>query len=173
VRSRRVAQWHVNQPRKQVDTLGQSVCGQQASPRSSARLSRRRCIQRHTKIARSGGDNLVAIQRGLVGCVADAADRGRCKCRRSLNRFGSFWRTVRAGPRIPHERTALPEVQHADEAYAGTAEHAPTGNGRRDPGLRLWGMLDHGQPHGARDRRYRAIPRLTRSFLLAALSATA
>jgi hypothetical protein len=57
--------------------------------------------------------------------VADAADRGRCKCRRSLNRFGSFWRTVRAGPRIPHERTALPEVQHADEAYAGTAEHAP------------------------------------------------
>jgi hypothetical protein len=39
VRPWRVAQWHVDQPRKQVDTLGQSVCGQQASPRSSARLS--------------------------------------------------------------------------------------------------------------------------------------
>ena len=35
-------------------------------------------------------------------------------------------------------RTALPEVRRADEAYAGPAEHAPTGNGRRDPGLRLW-----------------------------------
>jgi hypothetical protein len=66
VRSWRVAQWHVNQPRKQVDTLGQSVCGQQASPHSSARLSRRRCIQRHAKIAGSGVDNLVAIQRGLL-----------------------------------------------------------------------------------------------------------
>jgi hypothetical protein len=47
-----------NQPRKQVDTPGQSDCGQQASPRCSVRLSRRRCIQKHTKIARSGVDNL-------------------------------------------------------------------------------------------------------------------
>jgi hypothetical protein len=70
--------------------------------------------------------------------VADAADRGRCKCRRSPNSCGSFWRTVRGGSRIPRERTALPEVRRADEAYAGPAEHAPTGNGRRDPGLRLW-----------------------------------
>jgi hypothetical protein len=38
--------------------------------------------------------------------------------------------------RIPRERTALPEVLRADEAYAGPAEQAPTGNGRKDPGLR-------------------------------------
>jgi transposase InsO family protein len=38
----------------------------------------------------------------------------------------------RSGPRTPHERTELPEVQRADEAYAGRAEHTPTGNGRRD-----------------------------------------
>jgi hypothetical protein len=55
----------------------------------------------------------------------------------------------RTGPRTPHERTELPEVQRADEAYAGRAEHTPTRNGRRDPGLRLCGMRDHRQPHGA------------------------
>jgi hypothetical protein len=43
-------------------------------------------------------------------------------------------------------------MQRANKAYAGPAEHAPTGNGRRDPGLRLRGMLDRGQPHGARER---------------------
>ena len=31
----RVVKRHLNQPRKQGDTLGQSVCGQQASPSSS------------------------------------------------------------------------------------------------------------------------------------------
>jgi hypothetical protein len=55
----------------------------------------------------------------------------------------------RTGPRTPHERTELPEVQRADEAYAGRAEHTPTGNERRDPGLRLCGMRDHRQPHRA------------------------
>jgi hypothetical protein len=64
--------------------------------------------------------------------------------------------TVRGGPRAPHDRTALREMQRADEAYAGPPEHAPTGNGRGDPGFGLWGMLDHGQPHGARERGYRA-----------------
>jgi hypothetical protein len=54
-----------------------------------------------------------------------------------------------AGPRTPHERTEVPEVRRADEAYAGRAEHTPTRNGRRDPGLRLCGMRDHHQPHGA------------------------
>jgi hypothetical protein len=49
----------------------------------------------------------------------------------------------------PHERTELPEVQRADEAYAGRAQHTPTRNGRRDPGLHLCGMCDHRQPHGA------------------------
>jgi hypothetical protein len=63
VNQSRVAQWHVNQPRKQVDTPGQSNCGQQASPRSSARLSWRRYSQRHTEIARSGVDNRAAIKR--------------------------------------------------------------------------------------------------------------
>jgi hypothetical protein len=31
-----------------------------------------------------------------------------------------------AGPRTPHERTEVPEVQRPDEAYAGRAEHTPT-----------------------------------------------
>jgi hypothetical protein len=31
-----------------------------------------------------------------------------------------------AGPRIPHERTEVPEVRRPDEAYAGRAEHTPT-----------------------------------------------
>jgi hypothetical protein len=62
---------------------------------------------------------------------------GRCsgpraaQCRRSPDSCGSFWRIVRGAPRIPHERTALPEVQRADEACAGPVEHAPTGNRRR------------------------------------------
>jgi hypothetical protein len=54
-----------------------------------------------------------------------------------------------AGPRTPDERTDLPEVLCADAAYAGRAEHTPTGNGRRDPGLRLCGMRHHRKPHGA------------------------
>jgi hypothetical protein len=62
---------------------------------------------------------------------------GRCggpraaQCRRSPDSCGSFWRIVRGARRIPHERTALPEVQRADEACAGPVEHAPTGYGRR------------------------------------------
>jgi hypothetical protein len=43
-----------------------------------------------------------------------------------------------AGPSTPHERTEVPEVRRPDEAYAGRAEHTPTRNGRRGPGLRLW-----------------------------------
>jgi hypothetical protein len=60
---------------------------------------------------------------------------GRCsgpravQCRRIAQQLWGFWRTVRGGPRIPHERTALPEVQRANEAYAGPAEHAPTETG--------------------------------------------
>ena len=51
--------------------------------------------------------------------------------------------------RTPDERTRLPKVQGADEAYARRAKHTPTGNGRRDPGHRLCGMRHHRQPHGA------------------------
>jgi hypothetical protein len=66
-----------NQPRKQVDTLGQSDCGQQASPRSSARLSQRRCISKaHQDCKDRVWDNPAVIHRGLVGRVPMQRDRG-------------------------------------------------------------------------------------------------